>query len=252
MRSMRQRLAAVTLIGGVTTLGIGLAAGPASASVVDCTTQGYLGQSQSGSLHLTSSPVAGSSVPAGSSINLNASWSAADFNETDKLFVCGSVDGVFNAAMSFEDKGVSNDGTLTAAAAVPADVPVGSNVCVVATLLGQLPTHDQGQMVSEKLCYTAAAAATTTTTMAPTTTTTAAPRAVEPTVDPGTTEAGTPSAPTIEPAPGVGGDVAQAPAPLPQLPRTGSSVDVLAGFGAITLALGGLTRRLGRKRPSEA
>ena len=249
MRTMRQRLAAVTLIGGLTTLGIGLAAGPASASVLDCTTQGYLGQPQSGSLHITSSPAAGSSVPAGSSISLNASWNAADFNETDKLFVCGSVDGVFNSALSSEDKGVNNDGTLTAAAAVPADAPAGSNVCVVATLLGQLPTHDQGQMTSEKLCYTAAAAVTTTTTMAPTTTTTTTVAAP---VDAITTEAGTPSAPAVEPAPAVAGEVAQAPAPMPQLPRTGSGIEVLAGFGAMTLALGGLIRRLGRKRPSEA
>jgi hypothetical protein len=251
MRSMRQRLAAVTLIGGLTTLGIGLAAGPASAGVLDCSTQGYLGEAQSGSLHITGTPAAGSSVPAGSSISLNASWNAADFNETDKLFVCGSVDGVFNAAMSSENKGVNNDGTLTAATTVPADVPAGANVCVVTTLLGQLPTHDQGHTVSEKLCFTAAAAATTTTTMAPTTTTTAAPRTVEPTVDPGTSEAGTPSAPAVEPAPAVGGEVAQAPAPMPQLPRTGSGIDVLAGFGGVALAVGGLTRRLGRKRPSE-
>jgi LPXTG-motif cell wall-anchored protein len=43
-----------------------------------------------------------------------------------------------------------------------------------------------------------------------------------------------------------------APAPLPQLPRTGSGIDVLAGFGGIALALGGLTRLLGRKRSAEA
>src|SRR5204862_7364131 len=36
MRSMRQRLAAVTLIGGLTTLGIGLTAGAAGANVNHC------------------------------------------------------------------------------------------------------------------------------------------------------------------------------------------------------------------------
>jgi len=251
MRSMRQRLAAVTLIGGLTTLGIGLSAGPASANIVDCT--GFLGGAQSGSLHVTSTPAAGSSVAAGSGISLNASWTASDFDETDKLFVCGSVDGVFNSAMSSEDTGVNNDGTLTAASTVPANVPAGSNVCVVTTLLGRLSTKTQGQMTSETLSYTAAAAVTTTTTMAPTTTsTTVAPRSLEPTVDPVNTEAGTSSAPAVEPAPAVGGEVAQAPAPMPQLPRTGSGIDVLAGFGGITLALGGLTRRLGRKRSAEA
>ena len=45
--------------------------------------------------------------------------------------------------------------------------------------------------------------------------------------------------------------VAVAPAPLPELPRTGSGIDVLAGFGGIALALGGLTRFLGRRRPAE-
>ena len=248
MRSMRQRLAAVTLIGGLTTLGIGLAAGPASANVLDCSTQGYLGQAQSGSLHVTGTPSAGSSIPVGSSISLATSWDATDFNETHSLFVCGSVDGVFKPAMSSENTSVDNDGALAAATTVPADAPVGSNVCVVTTLIGQLPSHTQGQMTSEKLCYTAAAVATTTTTMAPTTTTTTTVAAP---VDHVNTEAGTPSAPA-EPAPAVAGEGAQAPAPMPQLPRTGSGIDVLAGFGAATLALGGLTRRLGRKRPSQA
>ena len=62
---MRQRLAAVTLIGGLTTLGIGLTAGVAGANVVtDC--PGFLGSAQSGSLHVTGTPAAGSSVPVGS------------------------------------------------------------------------------------------------------------------------------------------------------------------------------------------
>ena len=49
----------------------------------------------------------------------------------------------------------------------------------------------------------------------------------------------------------VSGEVAVTPAPLPELPRTGSGIDVLAGFGGIALALGGLTRFLGRRRPAE-
>jgi hypothetical protein len=249
MRSMRPRLAAVTLIGGLTTLGIGLTAGPASANVNDC--NGYIGSAQSGSLHLTGTPAANSSVPAGASISLNASWARADFNETDRLLVCGSVDGVFNSALSSEDKGVGNDGSATASTTVPAGVPAGSNICVVSVLRGQLPTTpvSQGEMVSDTLCYTAAAAVTTTT-LAPTTTTTAAPQVVEPTADPVNTNAGTTS-PPAEPAPTVGGEVAAAPAPMPVLPRTGSGVDVLAGFGGIALALGGLGRFLGRKRSAE-
>ena len=84
MRSMRQRLAAVTLIGGLTTLGIGLSAGPASANVLDCSTQGYLGQAQSGSLHVTGTPSAGSSIPVGSSISLATSWDATDGTAPNK------------------------------------------------------------------------------------------------------------------------------------------------------------------------
>jgi len=246
MRIMRQRLAAMALIGGLTTLGIGLSAGPASANVSDCS--GYLGTAQSGSLHITSSPAAGSSVTPGSSITVHASWNDADFNETHALFVCGSVDGTFKPAMSSENQSVDNNGALSAAAAVPADAPAGSNVCVVAALVGQLPTNTQGQMTSEKLCYSAAEA-TTTTTMAPTTTTT--PAVTQP-ADVPTSEAGTPSAPAVEPAPAVAPEVVQAPAPAPQLPRTGSRSEELAGFGAALLAFGGVARFFGRKRPSEA
>src|SRR6266545_3549887 len=168
MRSMRQRLAAVTLLGGLTTLGIGLSAGPASAAINDCS--GYVGNAQSGSLHLTSTPAAGSDVPAGSAIALQAAWNDSDFEEIGRFYVCGSVDGVFNAAMSSQDDGVSNLGTLAAASTLPASVPVGSDVCLVGVIKGQLaPDRTQGNMVSETLCYTSAAVATTTTTMAPTT-----------------------------------------------------------------------------------
>jgi len=243
---MRQRLAAVTLIGGLTTLGIGLTAGVAGAKVLDCT--GYLGNAQNGSLHLTGTPAAGSSVPAGSSISLDASWTKAEFNETDRILVCTSVDGVFNSALSSEDKGVGNDGSASSTLAVPADIPAGSNICVNSALLGQLATTpaSQGSMVSETLCYTAAAAVTTTT-QPPTTTTTQAPA-----VDPVNTNAGDTSAPAVEAAPVVAGEQAQAPAPMPVLPRTGTGADRLAGFGGIVLALGGLGRFLGRKRSAEA
>ncbi|MDQ1518420.1 MAG: hypothetical protein QOE80_4250 [Actinomycetota bacterium] len=245
MRSMRQRLAAVTLLGGLTTLGIGLSAGPASANINECS--GFLGNAQSGSLHMTGNPAAGASVPVGSDITLNASWSG--FDETNRLFVCGSVDGVYNAAMSSEDLGVDNNaGAATETSTVPSGTPVGANVCVVSVLRGRLVSQVQGDMESETLCYTSAAVTTTTT--APTTTTTVAPKVAAP-VDPATTDAGTTSAPAVEPAPSVSGEVVVAPAPLPELPRTGSGIDVLAGFGGAALALGGLTRFMGRRRPAE-
>src|SRR6266542_5497309 len=136
MRSMRQRLAAVTLLGGLTTLGIGLSAGPASAAINDCI--GYVGNAQSGSLHVTSTPAAGSAVPAGSAIALQAAWNDTDFVETDSFFVCGSADGVFDASLSSQDRGVGNDGTLTAASTVPTSLPVGSDVCLIGVIKGQL------------------------------------------------------------------------------------------------------------------
>ncbi len=36
-----------------------------------------------------------------------------------------------------------------------------------------------------------------------------------------------------------------------ELPRTGEGIDLLAGFGGIALALGGLTRFTGRRVPAE-
>jgi hypothetical protein len=245
MRSMRHRLAAVTLLGGLTTLGLGLTAGPASANVTDCTD--FIGNAQSGSLHMTSTPPGGSVVSVGSNLALSASWDAAALEETDRLYVCGSINGVYNAAMSSQDKGVGNDGSASAASIIPASAPIGSNVCVVGVLVGQTVAHVPATLTSESLCYTSAAV-TTTTTAAPTTTTTVA---VQPAVDPNTTEAGTNSAPAVEPAPAVIGEVAVAPAPLAQLPRTGSGIDMLAGFGGLALVLGGVTRFIGRRRPAE-
>jgi hypothetical protein len=244
MRSMRQRLAAVTLIGGLTTLGLGLAAGPASASrgvdpltsVDTCTA--YVGDAQSGSVHMTGSPAAGT-VPAGSDVSLAIAWDEADFSATEALFVCGTVDGVFDAALSQVREAVSNDGSLTHDASLPTDAPAGSDVCFVAALEGPLADSTPGEMVSETVCYRIAAA----------TPTTAAPLPVEPVVEQAVTEAGTPSAPAVEVAPLVEG-IAINPAPAVELPRTGEGLE-LAGIGAIVLALGGLARFAGRKRPGQ-
>jgi LPXTG-motif cell wall-anchored protein len=234
MRTSRQRLAAMTLLGGLTTLGIGLGAGPASAAVSDC--QSYLGSAQSGSLHVTSTPAAGSDVPVGSTVSLQGSWNDGDFIETDRFYVCTTIDGVFNEAASSQDKGVGNNGAYSAAAGVPADAPIGSNVCFLGALKGQFEGRITGEMVSETLCFRAAAVATTTTT----TTTTMAP-----VVDVPVVEAGTTTAPLVEAAPAV------EPAPLPELPRTGSGVELLAGIGALSVTAGGLARFFGRRRPAD-
>jgi hypothetical protein len=236
MRSMRQRLAAVTLLSGLTTLGIGLAAGPAHAAL-DTECRGIIGQAQSGSNHLTGTPAGGSDVPVGSTITLSGSWDAHDYEETDRFYVCASVDGEYNEAMSTVEKGIDNNGTYSASATLPASVPVGSNVCFVGDVRGQLTSGvTQVDMVSETLCYRVAAVATTTTTTT-----------VAPIVEPAVVEAGAPSAPAVEAAPAPD----EAPAPLPVLPRTGSGIDLLAGFGALAIAAGGAARFFGRRRPAE-
>ena len=245
MRSMRQRVAAVTLISGLSTLGLGLAAGPVSASrgvdpltSVD-TCNAYIGDAQSGSVHLSATPTAGT-VPSGSDVSLEVSWDEADFSDTEALFVCATVDGVFDAALSQVREAVSNDGSLTHDTSLPADVPAGSEVCFLAAVEGPLADSTPGEMVSETICYRIAA----------TETTTAAPEIVEPEVEQTGTEAGTPSAPAVEVAPIVAGEVAVNPAPAVELPRTGEGLD-LAGIGGIAVALGGLARIAGRKRPAK-
>jgi hypothetical protein len=242
MRSMRQRLAAVTLIGGLTTLGLGLSAGPVSASrgvtpltsVDTCTA--YIGDAQSGSVHMSATPAAGT-VPAGSDVNLAVSWDEADFSDIEALFVCGTVDGEFDAALSQVRESVSNDGGLTHETSLPTDAPAGSDVCFLTALEGPLADSTPGEMVSETICYRTPAAVTTTTT--------AAPQAPEQTV----TEAGDTSAPAVE-APVVLGESAVNPAPAVELPRTGEGLE-LAGIGGIVLALGGLARFAGRNRPAK-
>ena len=212
MRRKSQRLAAATMLGGLMTLGIGLSAGPSSAAVDDCL--GYVGKAQSGSLHITTVPAAGAEVPVGSLVNMQATWDEDAFDETDSFYLCGTLAGEYSEALSSQDRGVANNGTYSAAASVPADLPAGSDVCFLGVIKGRFTDQTQGKMLSETVCYrTAAAAAPTTTTTTTTTTVTTAPPVVEPAV----IEAGTPAAPVIEAAPAP----VEAPAPLPQLPRTG-------------------------------
>jgi LPXTG-motif cell wall-anchored protein len=81
-----------------------------------------------------------------------------------------------------------------------------------------------------------AAVATTTTTST-----------IAPIVEPAVIEAGNPAAPAVEAAPAP----TEEPAPLPVLPRTGSGIDLLAGFGGLAVAAGGVARYFGRRRPAE-
>ncbi|MEW6473178.1 MAG: hypothetical protein AB1679_12980 [Actinomycetota bacterium] len=239
MRSMRQRLAAVTLLSGLTLLGVGFTAGPASAAVDEYCH--IIGDPQSGSLQMTSDPAPGSDVEPGSTIDFAATWDAGDFEETDRLVICASVAGTFNGAMSSQYKSLDNDGQESGSATIPGSLPPGTDVCFVGGVKGAFTGGDPSQMmVSETHCFRVAAAATTTTTMAPTTTTTAAP-----VVEPQVIEAGTPSAPAVEAAPAV------EPAPLPVLPRTGAGIELLVSVGGLAVAAGGVARFFGRRGSAE-
>lgn len=240
MRSTRQRLTVATLLGGLTTLGLGLSVGPATAAVDDCL--GYVGKARSGSLQITADPAAGAEVPVGSDVDIQATWDEEAWDETDSFYVCGSLDGEYSEALSSQDRGVANNGSYSTAASIPDNIPVGSDVCFLGVVKGRLIDQIQGKMLSETACYRTAAAVEPTTT----TTTTKVPTEA-PVVDPVVVEAGAPAAPAVEAAPAP----VEAPAPLPELPRTGSPVGLLVGFGGITLALGGLARFLGRRRPAE-
>jgi hypothetical protein len=235
MRSTRQRLTAVALLSGLTTfgLGFGLGAGPASAAAdVYC-----LGGAPNGSLHINTTPAAGSDVAPGSSITVDGSWDQNDFQETDRFVVCGSVNGTPSEALTLQDKSLDNDGQQSATVTVPATVPEGSDVCLYGVVKGQLSSTGQTSqlMVSETKCFRAASVAPTTTT------TTAAPAPVVD--DTPVVEAGTTTAPAVEAAPAP----LTEPAPMPVLPRTGSGLDILAGFGGLALAAGGVARFFGRR-----
>ena len=243
MRIARQRLAVATLLGGLTTLGLGLPAGPASGAVDDCL--GIIGQPASSAVHITTTPAAGSDVAPGSEIAITAAWDADGFEETDRLYVCGTVDGQFVQAMSAQHKSLDNDGAYTAASTVPADAEPGAEVCVVGAVKGQPVDDDPSQVLaSETRCFRVAAVVAPT---VETTTTTTSTTTTAPVVEPVVVEAGTPTAPAVEAAPAP----VEMPTSLPELPRTGAGAAALTGLGSIALALGGLARFLGRRRPAE-
>lgn len=232
MRSTRQRLAAVALLSGLTSLGLGLGAGPASAAAEEY----CLGGAPNGSLQISTTPAAGSDVAPGSTITVNGAWNSQDFEETDRFVICGSVNGSPSEALTLQDKFLDNDGQHTTSVTIPASVPEGSDVCLYGVVKGQLESTGvpNSLMVSDTKCFRAASVAPTTTT------TTTAPA---PIVEPEVVEAGNNGAPLVEAAPAP----VTEPAPLPVLPRTGAGIDLLAGFGGIALAAGGVARFFGRR-----
>jgi len=239
MRSLCSRLVAVTMLAGVATLAVGVAAAPVEASpLTDCTA--HLADSQNGSLAVTSTE--SQSVAVGSNVHLSTTWNGNDFTEkAQTLLVCTTVDGTFNPALSSAETVLGGDAASSATLTVPADLPAGHDLCVREVLVGNLANHTPGSQTSNQLCFTAAAApeTTTTTAAAPVTTTTTV--ATPPT---------TAAAPVVaQPAPAVApaGTSQPAPAPAPQLPRTGAPIDVVAGLGGCFIVIGQTGRRLGRR-----
>jgi LPXTG-motif cell wall-anchored protein len=258
MRSLRQRCSAVAVSAGIMTVALGLGASPAHASATtDCSP--YLSGTRNGGLSITTTPAAASSVPAGGSIQITATWDDSHFSEIDRLATCVTWDGNFHPSMSNSLRGIGT-GTISSnisSVTVPEDMPVGSEICIRDVLIG-----DGGHTVevSNTPCFTspAAAAVVTTTTMAPTTTTTMAPTTTT-TMAPTTT---TTAAPVVIPADSTGkqaggpttpgeivqGEVVTQPAPLAELPRTGADSDALVVPGGIAIGLGLLALALGRRR----
>jgi LPXTG-motif cell wall-anchored protein len=249
MRSLRQRISAVAVSAGLITMVFGLGASPAHGSVTsDCSP--HLSGDQNGGLAITTVPAAGSSVPAGGTIQITASWDNGNFAEIDRLATCVTWDGNFHPSMSGSMRGIGTGqaSSNTSSVAVPADMPVGTDLCIRDVLFG-----DRGERTetSNTVCFVSAAAAvapaTTTTTMAPaTTTTTAAPVVTEP--EPNGQQAGGPSTPGEL----VQGQVISQPVPLAELPRTGSESGALVTLGGITIGLGILALVLGRRRTVRA
>ena len=251
MRSLRQRFSAVAVTTGLMTMVFGLGASPAHGSVTtDCA--GHLAGSQHGGLAITTIPAAGNSVPAGGSIQITATWDNGNFDEIDRLATCVTWDGNFHPSMSNTMKGIGTGraSSNTSSVAIPADLPVGTNLCVRDVLFGDGGTRTE---TSNTACFTSAAAVvvetpTTTTTMAlaATTTTTGAPAVTDP--EPAGQQAGSPTTPGEL----VQGAVISQPAPLAELPRTGSESGPLVTLGGITIGLGILALVLGRRRTVRA
>ena len=248
MRSTPRRCTVAALLVG---MGLCLPAGPASAaSVSDCTSHAL--DQPSGSLTLAGPGTA--AVPSGTSVNLSAQWSAPGWAEKATLLVCTTTGGTANPAASGSFPVASQDSAYSAPLTIPADVPPATDVCAFAVLVGHASDGTGVSQVSRPVCLRTAAVVT------PTTVTTTAVVATPPAGVTTTTTAGFPTPEKVieagtTPAPGQAIETlpttAATSASRPQLPRTGGPVGALAELGALTVAVGCLLRRLGR-RPAEA
>jgi hypothetical protein len=247
MRSTRQRLSAAAIAAGLITMVLGLGSGPAGAALPnECSSQKA---DNAHSLNITTVPAANSDVPAGTSIQVTGHWNSADWREVDRMATCVTSGGQDNPSLS-SLAFIVTVGDVVTSVTIPADMQAGTKVCLHDVLIGGAvdgPAKD----TSGEVCFHSAAAPVTPTTAAPVTNTTTAPTTtIAPDTDTSGASAGSPATP---------GELVQgavtsnpAPAPLGELPRTGSGSAALAGFGGLAVGLGVLSLALGRRRTVRA
>jgi hypothetical protein len=244
--TFRYFVAAATLVG----TSLALMAGPAGAtpSVNECT--GHLLDSQNGSLALSGTTIV--PVPAGSNVDLLATWSGAAWSEKATLLVCTTTNGSYSSATSMALPVVGDEGSYTAPLAVPGNLPEGTDICVRGVLVGHHPNRTDATETSNQLCFRTASVSSPSTT---TTSTTSVAAPAPPDTTTSTTPAPAPADLTTAgntPAPGrpaiLPVAASSAPAPRQELPRTGSPIELLGSMGGGSIAVGSLTRHLARRR----
>lgn len=235
------RLSAATLLVALT---VSLLAMPATAASTSsgCTTPA----SSDTNLTLTS-PTATGSTLTGTTLDVLAAWNTPAWAEKATLWMCLTTSASPNPAASSGYPVVAQDGSFSTALTVPSDLAPGTDLCVRGVLVGRQSDTTPATETSNALCFRTAATSSPSTT---TTVTTAASPATSTTTTTTATIAVTTAGTT--PPPGrptaVLPTVTSAPAPRPELPRTGRSVDILTGVAAAFLALGTILRLIGRRR----
>jgi hypothetical protein len=191
-------------------------------------------------LKLTASVPNQATVAPGEDITVRLTWNPTDWSDRDldMALACVRVKGGLDDAMSREERPSANDGAYEYRIHVPDNIKPGCDICVQGFLAGTAADGGPEQVGSNEQCFMSGN---------PEPPTPPAAQAPAPVTSPGTPA----RAPAEVPSQVAGSDVSRpAPAnpltapevaPGAELPRTGgSTVDVGAAGGGLTLALGGL------------